>query len=109
MTTAVRLLPYAPAVLAVWWMAVDSARLAGADPSAPRRATRSITPYDPPCPPYPPLLEPEVPSLPSLTAPASDARRGEDSGPMFTLWDALYPGDRERRKLLSKTEGEWGA
>src|SRR5438270_3999885 len=109
MTIAVRLLPYAPAVLTLWWMAVDLSRVIAADPSAPRRGAGTITPYDPPQPPYPPPLEPEVPALPSLTAPASEARRPEDGAPAFTLGDALYPGDRERRKLLSKTEGEWGA
>src|SRR5262245_15960271 len=111
MTTAVRLLPYAPAVLALWWMAGDPSRAVGADPSAPRRGSGRIAPYDPPQPPYPPPLEPEVPGLPSLTtpAPAPEARRGEAGEPGFTLWDALHPGDRERRKLLSKTEGEWGA
>jgi hypothetical protein len=47
--------------------------------------------------------------LPSLTLPAPEARRSDEEGSVFTLGDALYPGDRERRKLLSKTEGEWGA
>src|SRR5207302_10657884 len=60
-------------------------------------------------PPYPPPLEPEVPGLPLLTASSPECRRGPDAGPVFTLGGALYPGDRERRKLLSKTEGEWGA
>src|SRR5262249_32996674 len=109
MTTAVRLLPYAPAVLVLGCMAFALTRVAAEEPSAPRRGSSSITPYDPPQPPYPPPLEPAIPALPSLTDPAVPTGRGDDTVTVFSLGDALHPGDRERRKLLSKTEGEWGA
>ena len=110
MTTAVRLLPQVPAILALCSVALTMTRAAADDPSAPADS-KSVTPYNPPTPPYPPTLDTSpVPGLPPLPPSAPDeSRRSEQTGPVVSLWDSFHPGDRERRKLLNKTEGEWGA
>jgi hypothetical protein len=110
MTTAVRLLSSVPAILALCSAALAVPRAAGADPSSPAGG-RSITRDNPPTPPYPPLPDSSpIPGLPSLPPRVpDDGRRTEEGGPVVTRWDSLHPGDRERRKLLNKTEGEWGA
>ncbi len=101
MPKAVRLLPYVPAVLALW-AAVAPTR-ADDEPLPPSEGGLFL-PYFPPAPPD----EPDLPNLPPLVPAAPEGPPSGEGPTGFTLWDTIQPGELERRKLLNRTEGDWG-